>query len=206
MNASRGRYRSERLDLAWRLVILAFWLLCLSGCAVKRDTSARVRLDRGAKIDLSTFEGFGEPFAGLQRMVIQPNSGDPFRMQLAVEVEGDRHALVGLTPIGNRAFSIVLEEGRLRYEALPFFRLPVPARELLGCWVLAHYPEEALRAEALSAKWTLETLAEEGRELRRFADRHGVVLEIRIQGDPPERSRVRVIHYRKGYRIDFTSR
>lgn len=64
-------------------------------------------------------------------------AGKSFHFNGYVELEKNRLAIVGLTPVGSRSFAAVLENGDFSYEKLPFYKLPISPRALLAVWQLA---------------------------------------------------------------------
>ncbi len=118
------------------------------------------------------------------RSIIRRN-GTPFRFDAFSEQEPGRLALVGMTPLGTRGFSAVWEGGRFDYDHLPFYKLPIPAQELILAYQLIYLPASVLTAQLQKHGVSLE----EGTGLRRFQYRGRALVvvhykneEIRFEG------------------------
>ena len=174
---------------------LAVIALCLlAGCGAKKT----VRLAPGLQMDVLLMSGLTEAKAMVQSFTIE--RGDTtFRFDGLVEVEPGRLAMVGLTPVGTRGFAAVWENGVYSFERLPYYRLPVPPRELLLMHQLAFLPK-TLVLESLPAGVTLEE-ADGKRRLNR-GDERLVVISYSQGADLPQTA----ILEHKNYRVTMVTR
>ena len=97
------------------------FLLLLSACSLHRTGGA----------DLPSVLKTQKPLYLTQRFEIV-KGGKPFKFQGFAELEGNRLAIVGLTPVGNRGFSAVFENRTVEMDTMAFYRLPIKAKALLA--------------------------------------------------------------------------
>jgi len=138
-----------------RIAILVL-LLSLAACARRPAT---LNLEPGTRLSLI-------PVAELPaRTYIQDfeiiNDKGVFRFSGLVEQEGNRLALVGLTPVGNRGFSVVWEGETATTERLPYYRLPLKAEVLLTVWQLMFLEPDDLKPHLAAAMIDLEVTGEQ---------------------------------------------
>jgi len=137
-------------------------LLC-SGCAGRR---VALHMGHGARLPISDMGELARGRACVQRFEYRRGTRQ-FNFNGHAELERQRLALVGLTPLGSRGFAASYERGVFRYEHLPFYRLPLEARELLAAYQLIFLSERDLQPSLERAGLHLieSTDAAPGREL-----------------------------------------
>ncbi|CAM2010959.1 DUF3261 domain-containing protein [Acanthopleuribacter pedis] len=121
-------------------------LSALNACVSARIKWPPVQLEAGEELLwFSAVEGLPRGSVVLSTE-IQKGHRDPFRFQGVFENNGDAVSLVGMTPLGTRAFSQEFDEYGNHYDALPFYRMPIKAEKLLFYWLVASMPLENVQA------------------------------------------------------------
>lgn len=129
-------------------------LILMVQCA-KPLVTKDLRLSKRVSIDLPETSSFGPPVAATYRMEVQ-NRGKTYRFPAQVEIEADRLVIVGLTPVGSRAFALTYEATSLSYDVIPFFNLPLRPDRLMLAYCLMVWPPDAMRPVLVRAGLTRE--------------------------------------------------
>ena len=154
-------------------VFLVLALLAFSGCALQNKSLVLA----GARIDVADVPMPQTAMGAHQRFEISRMSGS-FQFDGYVEMEADRLVMIGFTPMGSRAFSITLENGALAWEALPFYRLPISAHQLVASWQLAYADEGDLARKLKDKGVRLDTALP---KVRRFWKKRRLMTQVEYQ-------------------------
>ena len=177
-------------------LLLTFSLLL--GCAA-RSAKPRASLGPGICAPLAAPETGGTSTVARQHFEYE-KQGKLFRFQAVAELEADRTALVGLTPVGSRAFSVVFQNGALAFEKLPFYPMPLRPRALLAYYQLMFWPlaslEAHLEGEGIRVVETMDPVHQ-----RRFFHRDRELIRIRYEHHDPWRGKAECWQLMQDFRL-----
>jgi len=168
-------------------------LMCFATFACAPPKSGSLRLPSGPRLTPLAMTDAVPARALSMHMEIQ-RDGVPFHFDAFSEQEPGRLALVGMTPLGTRGFSAIWAAGRFDYEHLPFYKLPIPAQELVLAYQLIYFPAALLSAELQQHALTLE----ETDGLRSLHYRGRPLVRIHYQ---KQRAEIRLEHVTRGYTL-----
>lgn len=135
-------------------VLAVFFSLLVVQCGTPLKTK-QLNFARGVALDLPQLPAFEQAIAATHQLEVQ-NRGNTYKFPAQVEMEKDRLVIVGLTPVGSRAFSLVYTGDSLTYEAIPFFNLPLKPDTFLLAYLLSVLPgttlENYLATQGLALK------------------------------------------------------
>lgn len=115
---------------------------CLTACSPSLKTKD-LSFAKGVRVDLPPVGAFEHPIGATHQLEVQ-NLGQVYRFPAQVEIEKDSVVIVGLTPVGSRAFSLVYDGSTMTYDAIPFFNLPLEPDDFLLAYILAVWPKDVL--------------------------------------------------------------
>lgn len=101
-----------------------------------------------------------------QAFVIEKDDQRVFQFDGYLELSPTATVLLGMTPMGTRAFSIAWDGQTAAREALPFYSMPVDDRELLACLQILMWDEETAKAFLRDQGFTVEYRRGETRLLK----------------------------------------
>lgn len=121
-------------------VVIAALLFLLSGCALKNNTGPDLHRRHGQRLVWHSAANAMPVISVFHGTEISQNGAVRFRYQGVYENNQDALVLVGLTPLGTRAFALSLNANGRQFEKLPFYRMPISAEDQLFYWAMATLP------------------------------------------------------------------
>ena len=173
--------------------------LLVSGCSTRSKTS--VKLGPEVWLELSQ-RGSGPGLALTQQIRIE-SKGRTFQFLSHGEIEADRLTLVGLTPLGTRAFSLSWDGQTLDFEKLPFYRLPIKPKQLLAAYQMTYWPTQRLQ-EHLGPNTKVQP--HEKTKGRLFRNQKGLLAKVAFSNDDPFSGRAICHLLEYGLKITFDTR
>lgn len=170
------------------------------GCA-KPLMTRDLKLAKRVRIDLPEPSAFGQSVAAAHRFEVQ-NRGQTYRFPAQVEIEPDRMVVVGLTPVGSRAFALTYENGSLSYDVIPFFNLPLRPDQFMLAYCLMVWPEDKMAPVLASAG--LERVDRGDKVDFRAGDR--TILRLFIPETQADRQEMTLQHLQQGYWVKLETR
>jgi len=178
--------------------------LTLAMACAPRGGVVRAPMGAGACYPLAELEAAMPSLAAAQHFKIEKRNRE-FQFQGFVELEPNRLAMVGLTPLGSHGFSLVWEHGELAFERLPFYRLPLRSRELLAAYQWMYWSKPLLERALDGSGISFEEQFDRGR-LRRFYYKQREICRISYAEADPWAGRVELHNLRRGYRLSVETR
>jgi len=172
-------------------------LLLLAGCGPLKTT---VSLGSRAHFPLITQSG-SSPIAAVQHFRIE-NRGRVLQFNGFAEIEPERWAIVGLTPMESRGFSVTWDSGELLFEHLPFYKLPIKPGHFMADYQMMFMAEDLLRThlEAAGLELRVEGL------LRRIYKGKTEVVRINYQEQDPMKGKVLLRNLRRNHVVIISTR
>lgn len=121
-------------------VVIAVLLVFLGGCALKNNTGPDLHRRRGQRLVWHVAANAMPVISVFHGTEISQNGAVRFRYQGVYENNHNALVLVGLTPLGTRAFALTLDANGRQFEKLPFYRMPIRAEDQLFYWAVATLP------------------------------------------------------------------
>ncbi len=175
-------------------VLTAALLVLLSGCALRNSTHPELHRQRGQRLDWQAAATAMPVLSVFHGTEISQNGAVRFRYQGVFENNHDALVLVGLTPLGTRAFALTHDASGRHFEKLPFYRMPISAEDQLFYWAVATLPVEPLQTGLSGLQLTV---LPSGRRLLKRGDRIIVTID-QEQSAAGRRYRVALPHHRAG--------
>lgn len=123
------------------------------------------------------------------------------RFEAVLEYSQEETVLVGLTPFGNRAFSIIWDGNQIKFEKMPFYPLNIEPAYLLSAFQLAFYPSENLKNHLQQDGLTFA----EKETFRAVRDRSRAIAEIHYQHQDPLQGEARVDYHAVHFQLTVTT-
>lgn len=137
-------------------VMTAVLLVVLGGCALRNSSNPTLQRQPGQRLDWRAAAAAMPVVSVFHGTEISQNGAVRFRYQGVFENNRDALVLVGLTPLGTRAFALTHDASGRHFEKLPFYRMPISAEDQLFYWAVATLPVDALQTGLQGLQLTAE--------------------------------------------------
>jgi hypothetical protein len=187
----------------WTILLFFLIILGLVGCShLKPLQTQSVEIAQGVSLQLMSPATLGISQAITQSVTIK-HANEEHNLLAQIEIDSDSHSLifVGMTPLGNRLFSIEYRANRWHYEVDPMLQDRIKLEYLLADFQLSYWFPELLQQRLSGGILQLE--AANRRAIYRDRDRDGKkLIDIRYDDkSAPWKGRLELRHLERHYSV-----
>jgi hypothetical protein len=180
------------------------FLLCALGCLLAgcpaRHQHQHIAVTRQVRMSLFPPSMLQERRAASQ--ILTTNfRGKAMKMYMQVEVDESRMAIVGLTPIGVRLYSLLWDGKKVSYKPQPFFRAPIQPVYVLADFQLTFMPLATLQSALQPKGLSVSETTHKGKLERHFRSQNKLVIRIRYEHPSRWRGSIAFTHVERGYTL-----